>query len=80
MDRKATIVWSVVGIIGFFLLLFCAFCSAVMGFVFLTGAPHAFGPSTATAVIFYLFALLLALAAFFLLRRSVRRLRAARQR
>ena len=80
MDRKATIVWSVVGISGFFLLLFCAFCSAVMGFVFLNGAPHAFGPSTAAAVMFFLFALLLALAAALLLRRSVRRLQSVRER
>ena len=79
MGRTATIGWSIVGIIGFFALVGIAFLTAILGFAFFAGAPHAFGPAPWLGAIFFLFALLFVVLAIFLLRRSVRRLRSVRQ-
>lgn len=79
MERRAAIVWSVIELISFFLLALCALFFAVIGFVYLGGAPHAFGPAPGMAAIFFLSAFLLAFVGFLLLRRSVRRLQSLRQ-
>ncbi len=79
MTRTGTIAWSVLGIVGFVLLLFFGACAAVMGFAVSTDAPHAWKGDVRYGLILGLIAVALILPAIFLLRGSIRRLRSLRQ-
>ena len=79
MTRTGTIVWAVLGIIGFALLLFFSACAAVMGFAVSTDAPHAWKGDVRYGLILGLIAVALIFPAIFLLKGSIRRLRSLRQ-
>jgi hypothetical protein len=79
VTRTGTIARSVLGIIGFALLVFLGACAAVMGFAVSTDAPHAWKGDVRYGLILGLVALALILPAIFLLRVSIRRLRSLRQ-
>ena len=75
MTRTGTIARSVLGIIGFVLLLFCGAWVAILGFAFSIDAPHAWKGDAGGGLIFGLIALVLIVPAIFLLRSSIRALR-----
>lgn len=79
MTRTGTMTWSVLGIIGFLLLLVCGVCVAVLGFAFSIDAPHAWKGDVRDGLILGLIALVLIIAAILLLRGSLRRLRSLRE-
>ncbi len=75
MTRTGTIARSVLGIIGFVVLLVCGAWVAILGFAFSIDAPHAWKGDAHDALMFGLIALVLIVPAIFLLRSSIRRLR-----
>ena len=75
MGRTAMMLSSVAGIVGSFALIVGAFFIGGFGAALWNGAPHAFPPDIRTGVILLLVALLMTVAAVFLLLRSARRLR-----
>ena len=75
MTRTGTIARSVLGIIGFVLLLVCGAWVAILGFAFSIDAPHAWKGDARNGLIFGLIALALIVPAIFLLRSSIRALR-----
>ena len=79
MTRTGTIARSVLGIIGFVVLLVCGAWVAILGFAFSIDAPHAWKGDAHDALMFGLIALALIVPAIFLLRSSIRRLRALRK-
>ena len=79
MTRTGTIAWSVLGIIGFALLLFFGACAAVVGFAVSMDAPHAWKGDVRYGLILGLIAVALIFPAIFLLKGSIRRLRSLRQ-
>ena len=79
MTRTGTIARSVLGIIGFVLLLVCGACVAILGFAFSIDAPHAWKGDARDGLMFGLIALALIVPAIFLLRSSIRGLRSLRK-
>ena len=75
MTRNGTIARSVLGIIGFVLLLVCGAWAAILGFAFSIDAPHAWKGDARDGLMFGLIALALIVPAIFLLRSSIRGLR-----
>jgi hypothetical protein len=79
VTRTGTIARSVLGIIGFVLLLVCGACIAILGFAFSIDAPHAWKGDARDGLMFGLIALALIVPAIFLLRSSIRGLRSHRK-
>ena len=79
MTRTGTKAWSVLGIIGFVVLLVCGAWVAILGFAFSIDAPHAWKGDAGDGLMFGLIALALIVPAIFLLRSSIRRLRSLRK-
>lgn len=79
MTRTGVIARSVLGIVGFVFLAFCGAYAAILGWAISEGAPHAFKGDVRIGLIFGLIAAVLIVAAIFLLRGSIRRLRSRRQ-
>ena len=78
MTRTGVIARSVLGIVGFAFLLFCGAYAAILGWAISEGGPHAFKGDVRIGLIFGLIAAALIVAAIFLLRGSIRRLRSLR--
>jgi hypothetical protein len=79
VTRTGVIARSVLGIIGFAFLLFCGAYAAILGLAISEGAPHAFKGDIRLGLIFGLIAAALIVAAIFLLRGSIRRIRSLRR-
>lgn len=79
MSRTGTIALSVLGIISSALLLLCGAWVAIFAFALSIDAPHAWKGDVPTGLIYGLVALAFIIGAIFLLRGSIRRLRALRQ-
>ena len=79
MARAGIIVRSVLGIVGFAFLLLCGGYAAILGWAISEGGPHAFKGDVRIGLIFGLIAAALIVAAIFLLRGSIRRLRSLRE-
>jgi len=75
VTRTGTIARSVLGIIGFVLLVICGAWVAILGFAFSIDAPHAWKGDARGGLVFGLIALALIVPAVFLLRSSIRALR-----
>jgi uncharacterized membrane protein YedE/YeeE len=79
VTRTGKIARSVLGIIGFVLLLVCGAWVAILGFAFSIDAPHAWKGDARDGLMFGLIALALIVFAIFLLRSSIRGLRSLRK-
>jgi hypothetical protein len=78
VSRNGVIARSVLGIVGFAFLLFCGGYAAILGLAVSEGGPHVFKGDVRIGLIFGLIAAALIVAAIFLLRGSIRRLRTLR--
>src|ERR1700716_3321928 len=76
MTRTASVVWSVVEIIGALFLMFFAALLVIVGIGFATDAPHNFDGDLGTAIFCWLFAKVMPFIAIVFYKHSIRRLRA----